>query len=45
MGWFERGAGTVFTVGCTDWAYGLVDPQVSRVTRNVIGEAAFTPQR
>lgn len=37
MGCFARGQGSVFTVGCTDWAYGLVDPAVSRVTRNVIG--------
>jgi hypothetical protein len=35
MGTFERG-GTVFTTGCTDWAYGLGrDPQVDRVTENV----------
>ena len=37
MGCFTRGKGSVFTVGCTDWAYGLVDPLVSQVTRNVIG--------
>ena len=37
MGSFERGGGSVFTVGCTDWAYGLADPDVARVTRNVIG--------
>ena len=30
------GAGTVVTVGCTDWAYGLDDPAVDRVTRNVL---------
>jgi hypothetical protein len=35
MGTFERG-GTVFTTGCTDWAYGLGrDPQVERVTENL----------
>jgi N,N-dimethylformamidase beta subunit-like protein len=35
MGTFERG-GTVFTTGCTDWAYGLGrDPQVDRVTENL----------
>jgi hypothetical protein len=28
--------GTVVTVGCTDWAYGLDDPGVDRVTRNII---------
>lgn len=38
MGCFDRGEGSVFTVGCTDWAYGLVDPAVSQVTRNVIGK-------
>jgi hypothetical protein len=36
MGTFRRGRGEVFTTGCTDWAFGLVDPQVARVTRNVI---------
>ena len=28
--------GTVVTVGCTDWAYGLGDPTVARITRNVM---------
>jgi hypothetical protein len=36
MGHFARGAGRVFTTGCTDWAFGLADPAVSRVTRNVV---------
>ncbi len=36
MGAFERGAGSVFTTGCTDWAYGLGDPRVGRVTSNVL---------
>ncbi|MEE2784987.1 MAG: N,N-dimethylformamidase beta subunit family domain-containing protein [Pseudomonadota bacterium] len=36
MGMFKRGRGEVFTTGCTDWAYGLVDPKVSRVTLNII---------
>jgi len=37
MGCFTRGAGTVFNVGSTDWAYGLDhDPTVQQVTRNVI---------
>ena len=31
-----RGGGTVVTVGCTDWAYGLDDPAVDRVTRNIL---------
>ena len=36
MGTYARG-GTVFTTGCTDWAYGLgKDPQVDRVTENVL---------
>ena len=30
------GTGTVVTVGCTDWAYGLDDPAVDRVTRNIV---------
>lgn len=37
MGAYHRGAGHVFTAGCTDWAYGLVDPAISQITRNVIG--------
>lgn len=36
MGTFKRGRGEVFTTGCTDWAYGIGDPQVSTVTRNVL---------
>ncbi len=37
MGVYERG-GTVFTCGCTDWAYGLKggDETVARITRRVI---------
>ncbi|MDX1650398.1 MAG: DUF6605 domain-containing protein [Myxococcota bacterium] len=37
MGSFTRGRGAVFTTGCTDWAFGLEDPAVARITRNVIG--------
>ena len=36
MGVFPRGKGEVFTTGCTDWAYGLKQQDVSTVTRNVI---------
>ncbi len=36
MGAFRRGEGEVFTVGCTDWAYGLVDEIVSQLTRNLV---------
>ena len=39
MGTFERGEGWVFTTGCTDWAYGLVDPVISQITRTVLGRA------
>jgi hypothetical protein len=35
LGTYTRG-GTVVTVGCTDWAYGLDDPAVARVTRNIV---------
>ena len=35
LGTYTRG-GTVVTVGCTDWAYGLDDPAVARVTRNIL---------
>ena len=34
----ERGAGSVFATGCTEWIWGLVngDPQVERISRNVL---------
>lgn len=35
LGTYVRG-GTVVTTGCTDWAYGLDDPVVARVTRNLL---------
>jgi len=38
LGTYERG-GTVVTAGTTEWAYGLDDPAVDRVTRNIIGRA------
>ncbi len=43
LGTFERGRGEVFTTGCTDWAYGLENPDVGRVTANVLDR--FTRQR
>jgi N,N-dimethylformamidase beta subunit-like, C-terminal len=36
LGTYTRN-GTVVTTGCTDWAFALEDPQVDRVTRNLIG--------
>ena len=35
---YERGAGTVFCAGTTDWVYGLIhrDPFTEKITRNVI---------
>jgi hypothetical protein len=37
MGHFTRGAGEVFNIGSTDWAYGLDhDPQVQTVTSNIL---------
>jgi hypothetical protein len=30
------GGGTVFNAGVTDWTYGLGDPAVDRITRNVL---------
>jgi hypothetical protein len=32
----EPDAGTVFNAGVTDWSYGLNDPVVARITRNVL---------
>jgi hypothetical protein len=31
-----EGGGTVVNAGVTDWAYGLTDPDVDRITRNVL---------
>lgn len=50
IGLFERGAGSVFNAGTTDWAFGLDrDRQVQRVTANVIerflGRSEPTPSR
>ena len=42
MGTFNQGEGAVFTVGCTDWAYGLDDPDVSTITRNVMQRSQAT---
>ncbi|MEM7093041.1 MAG: N,N-dimethylformamidase beta subunit family domain-containing protein [Actinomycetota bacterium] len=39
MATFDRGAGTVFTSGCTDWAYGLGDAAIAQVTKNVVRRA------
>ena len=37
MGTFEvPGGGTVFSAGTTEWAFALEDPQVARITRNVL---------
>ena len=43
LGSFRRGAGEVFTTGCTDWAYGLGDPMVDQVTANVIRRFGWSP--
>lgn len=44
MGTFTRG-GTVFTAGCTDWAYGLDggDLALEQVTRNVLDRLSQPP--
>ena len=39
MATFERGEGSVFTAGCTDWSYGLDDPDVSIITANLLQRA------
>jgi hypothetical protein len=36
---FGRDGGEVVTIGSTDWVYGLADPLVAQVTRNVIDHA------
>lgn len=38
--WSHPSGGSVVTVGCTDWAYGLEDPRIDRITRNVIDHAS-----
>ena len=41
MAVFDRlGGGTVFNAGVTDWADGLGDPPVERITRNVLDRLA-----
>jgi hypothetical protein len=42
LGTYQRG-GTVVTAGTTEWAYGLSDPAVDRVTRNIINRLATPP--
>jgi hypothetical protein len=44
LGLYTQG-GTVFTVGCTDWAHGLVgrDPMVERITHNVLTRLGTEP--
>jgi hypothetical protein len=36
LGTYTR-VGTVVSVGCTEWAYGLGDPVVAQITRNILG--------
>ncbi len=36
LGTFKRGRGQVFTTGCTDWAYGLEQNDIAKVTENVL---------
>lgn len=40
LGTYTRN-GTVVSVGCTEWAYGLGDPAVAQVTRNVFAAAGI----
>ena len=35
------GGGTVVTTGCTDWAYGLDDPVIDRVSGNIVDRLAL----
>jgi hypothetical protein len=43
LGSFERD-GTIVTAGTTEWAYGLADPAVDRVTRNIIERGTRVPR-
>lgn len=36
MASFERGKGEVFNCGATEWAHGLKDPFLAKITRNVL---------
>lgn len=44
MGMYEAG-GTVFTTGCTEWAYGLAakNPFVEQITRNILTRLSASP--
>jgi hypothetical protein len=43
LGTYTRN-GTVVSVGCTEWAYGLGDAAVAQVTRNVFAAAGIGPR-
>lgn len=38
--WTAPGGGTVVTTGCTEWAYGLRDPAVDKITRTILERLA-----
>lgn len=40
---FGGAGGEVVTIGTTDWVFGLADPLVARVTRNVIDHGSHAP--
>ena len=42
---FGGEGGEVVTIGSTDWVYGLADPLVARVTRNIIDHALESGRR
>jgi hypothetical protein len=42
---FGSEGGEVVTVGSTDWVYGLSDPLVARVTRNILDHALESGRR
>lgn len=41
--WTHASGGTVVTTGCTEWAYGLDDPAIDRVTRNLLSRLGGVP--
>lgn len=34
--WSHHSGGSVVTTGCTDWVFGLDDPMIDRITRNML---------
>ncbi|HVK80297.1 MAG TPA: DUF4350 domain-containing protein, partial [Verrucomicrobiae bacterium] len=43
LGSFKRGKGEVFNTGTTEWAHGLADPFIAKITKNVLSRFGLEP--